>query len=156
MAGYLWAWYAAGGFAAVAGWLARRDVSAFEAGATPMYTEAKGLLCEQSLNAAETFLVDQIRERRGEFAVGVVGGPFYGLLDRLTGVCPAGTKLYPAALYHAFAEAGWLDYGRVGAVGVNLKRIFVHPSRRAERKTDLRLAVEAITAPVLSLVKKPA
>ncbi len=149
----LWAWYNAGGFAAVAGWLYRRDVAAFAAGATPPHTEAKSLLCEQSLNGAEAFLVDQIASRRGDFAAGVVGGPFYSLLDRLAGSAPAGTKLYPAALFHAFAEAGWSDLGRVRSVELNYKRVFCAPERRAEPRSDLRRACEVAPAPIMSLVK---
>jgi hypothetical protein len=37
----LWAWYRAGGFAACTGWLARRDVTAFNPSAAPAMTEFK-------------------------------------------------------------------------------------------------------------------
>ena len=139
----LWAWYHAGGLATVAGWLKARDVATFQPGAEPLFTEAKGVLCEQSMSGAESCLVELIRERRGEFAAGVIGGPFHSLLDRIGGVVPSGIKLVPNALYHALDEAGWKDYGRVmSADFTSKKRLFAAPELRDKSKSELRRMVE--------------
>lgn len=155
----LWAWYAAGGFAAVAGWLAARDVSAWNPAAAPAHTPAFDLLCEQSLSSAESYLLESIRVSP-EFASGVIGGPFHGLLDRLGGSAPAGIKLVPAAFLHALTEAGWKDCGRVRSADLQqLKRVFCRPDLAHLAKSDLRRMCEDRPAPILTLVagkEKPA
>jgi hypothetical protein len=72
----IWEWYRAGGFAAIAKWLMDRDVSAFNPSAAPMMTEFKLNLVEQGMSTAESYLVEMMRERLGEFNKGVVGAPF--------------------------------------------------------------------------------
>jgi hypothetical protein len=140
-AGKLWRWYQSGGFAAIAGWLARRDVSAFNPAAAPPVTEFKENLCEQSMSAGESFIVDQLRARAGEFARGVIGSPFHALCDRLTG--PAGFKVFQSQLLHGLREAGWIDCGRVAAAEFKTKKhVYAAPEMATLSKSELRRAVE--------------
>lgn len=152
----LWAWYLSVGFDAVSAWLQARDVSAFNPGARPAMTEAKSLMIEQGMSGAESYLVDEILARRGEFARGVIGGPFHRLLDRLQGGTPGAIKLVPAALYHALKEAGWRDCGRLGSrEHPNKKHIYCAPELADIPKSELRRMVEdaPATAPILVAVK---
>ena len=89
----MWAWYKAGGFAAVGAWLQARDVSAFNPGAAPMMTEFKLNLVEHGLSIAESYLVEAMRLKVGEFSKGVIGSPFHAVCDRLAGTAPAGVKV---------------------------------------------------------------
>lgn len=148
----LWAWYKAGGFEAVAVWLYRRDISAFNPAAAPPVTEFKLNLCEHSMSAGESALVEQLRGRVGEFARGAIGSPFHALCDRLSG--PIGFKVYQTQLLHALREAGWIDRGRVGARDMSLKHVFCAPELAGTSKSDLRRMVELPPAPVaLAAVK---
>ena len=149
----LWAWYESGGFAAVAAWLAARDVSAFNPGAAPMLTEAKAIMVEAGLSGAESFLVEMMRNRIGEFARGVVGAPWHALCDRIQGQAPTGTKLVQGALLHAFKEAGWIDMGRLASRAHGTKKhIFAAPDMQHLSRTELREMIEA-PAPAMRLVK---
>ena len=109
----LWQWYDRGGRDAIAGWLRARDVSRFLPGAAPAMTEAKAIMLQAALSPVEAILVEMMQERRGEFSLGAVQGPWQQLCDRLTGYMPAGSKVSVYALFSAFREAGWLDLGRV-------------------------------------------
>ena len=109
----IWAWYGSGGRAIVAGYLHARDVSSFAPGGTPPMTEAKAIMLAAGLSAVESALVEMMRQRRGEFALGAVQGPWQALVDRLQAIMPAGTKCSVHALFHALREAGWIDLGRV-------------------------------------------
>jgi len=147
----MWDWYHAGGFAAVAGFLARRDVSKFNPAAAPFVTDFKLNLCEQSMSAGESFLVDELRARRGEFARGIIGSPFHALCDRLTG--PAGFKVFQSQLLHALKEAGWIDCGRVASAEFpSKKHVFAAPEQATLSKSELRRAVEG-GPPALTMVK---
>ena len=151
-----WAWLKSTGFDAVAAWLQARDVSAFNPGARPPMTEAKALMIEQGLSGAEAYLLEQISERRGDFASGAVAGPWHGIIDRLQGLAPTGVKLYPAALFHAFKEAGWIDAGRVCSREFSTKRHCFHaPDLAGVSASDLRRMVEVAPAksPALVAVK---
>lgn len=143
----LWNWYQnRGGFAAVAAYLYARDVSAFNPGATPPMTEAKMIMVEQGRSMGESYLVDIISRRLGEFAPGVVAAPFYQLCDRLQGQAAPGVKLVPAALMHALKEAGWIDCGRLKSRTYDTKKhIFCAPELRDTPKSDLRNMAEKIT-----------
>lgn len=148
----LWAWYRAGGFAAVGAWFAARDVSAFNPSAAPAMTEFKYNLIEQGMSTAESYLVDLMRGRLGEFSRGVIASPFHALCDRLTGNAPAGTKIPQAALLHALKEAGWIDCGRLTCVEYpSKKHIYCAPDIMAS-KSELRRMVED-NAPALRMVK---
>jgi hypothetical protein len=141
----LWSWYQAGGFAAVAAWLARRSLAAFNPAAAPGETEFKQNLIEHGMSMAESFLVEMMRARQGEFAAGVIGSPFHPICDRLAGMAPSGVKVPQPALLHALKEAGWLDCGRLAAVGLTTKKhIFAAPDVAARyNKSELRRMIEA-------------
>ena len=153
----LWAWLRSGGKAAVAAWLHARDVSAFNPGATPMMTEAKAIMIESGMSGAESFLVELMRNRAGEFSAGVLGGPWQGVCDRLTGLAPPGMKIPVAALLHAFREAGWVDMGLLKSRAHSTKKhVFCAPDMVNHGKSALRDLVQgpAIkTEPPMRLVK---
>jgi hypothetical protein len=148
----LWAWYRSGGFAAVTGWLARRDVSAFNPAAAPAMTEFKLNLIEHGMSMAESYLVEMLRDRQGDFAPGVIGSPFHTLCDRLTGAAPGGVKVPQQALLHALKEAGWQDMGRLGAAGMPTKKhIFCAPDMLHLNKSEMRRMVEAPPPPPVAV-----
>jgi len=139
----LWAWYDQGGRDAVAGWLAARDVSAWNPAATPPMTEAKVALVGAGRSLAESWMIEHIEGLRGEFARGVVAGPWQGLCDRLQGVAPPGTKLFAGTVLHALAEAGWIDLGLCHSrANLTKRHVFTAPDW-AGSKSAARDAVEA-------------
>ena len=97
------------------------------------------------MSMAESYLVELLTGRHGEFASGVVGSPFHAVCDRLAGAAPAGVKIPQAALLHALKEAGWVDCGRLAAVGLGTKKhIFAAPDVASRySKSELRRMVEA-------------
>ena len=148
----MWAWYKAGGFAAIAAWLLARDVSAFNPGAAPASTEFKMNLVEHGMSIAESYLVDLMRLKIGEFSRGVIGSPFHAVCDRLAGSAPSGVKVPQTALLHAFKEAGWVDCGRLKSRDYDTKKhIFCAPDMVDRPKSELRRMVE--DAPPASLVR---
>ena len=148
----MWAWYKAGGFAAIAAWLLARDVSAFNPGAAPASTEFKMNLVEHGMSIAESYLVDLMRLKIGEFSRGVIGSPFHAVCDRLAGSAPSGVKVPQTALLHAFKEAGWVDLGRVASSDYpSKKHLFCAPELATGNKSALRRLVE--DAPPASLVR---
>jgi hypothetical protein len=150
----MWAWLESGGKSAVAAWLHARDVSAFAPGATPMLTEAKAIMVEAGMSGAESFLVDLMRNRLGEFSKGVVGAPWHALCDRLQGASPTGTRIVQPALLHALKEAGWIDMGRIASRDyLSKKHIFVAPDMVGTPKSDLRRMVELSPPTLVRLVK---
>jgi hypothetical protein len=151
----MWRWYEKeGGYQAIARWLADRDVSAFNPAAAPPVTDWKVTMVEQGMSIAESFLVDMIRERRGEFARGVIGAPFYALCDRLLGHAPTGVKLHHAQLLHAFKEAKWVDLGRVASVRhTTKKQMFAAPDMaKKHTKSTLRDMIEEPPVTTLKVV----
>ena len=148
----MWAWYKAGGFAAIGAWLTARDVSAFNPGAAPMMTEFKLNLVEHGLSIAESYLVEAMRLKVGEFSKGVIGSPFHAVCDRLSGSAPAGVKVPQQALLHAFKEAGWVDLGRVASSDYpSKKHLYCAPDMAGGNKSNLRRLVE--DAPPAGLVR---
>lgn len=143
----LWNWYQnCGGFAAVAAYLHARDVSAFNPGATPPMTEAKMIMVEQGRSIGESYLVDIITRRLGDFGEGVVAAPFYQLCDRLQGQAAPGVKLVPAALMHALKEAGWIDCGRLASREHSTKKhVFCAPELAGLSKSELRRLGEKVS-----------
>ena len=141
----LWNWYQhRAGFEAVAHYLHTRDVSAWNPSAPPPMTEAKLIMVEHGMSTAESFLVDQMTRRVGEFSRGVIGAPFHAVCDRLQGLAPAGVKIVQAALLHALKEAGWVDMGRIASRQHGTKKhIFCAPNMVDTSKSDLRALVEA-------------
>jgi hypothetical protein len=150
----IWEWYRAGGFAAIASWFMARDVSRFNPSAPPMMTEFKQNLVEHGMSMAESYLVDMLRERKGEFNRGVIGSPFHSLCDRLAGSAPSGVKVPQAALLHALKEAGWIDKGRLKSRDYDTKKhIFCAPALSEVSKSELRRLVEENPPPKMVLVK---
>lgn len=148
----LWAWLESGGFAACAAWLQARDVSAYNPGAAPPWTESKEALVGAGRSLAESWLVDLIERDKGEFAAGVVGGPWGALCDRLQATAPASTKIFPQALLQALAEAGWVDLGMCHSKNNQTKKhIWIRPGWYGT-KAEARDAIERPSTP-LSLVK---
>jgi hypothetical protein len=139
----LWTWYRHGGFETIARWLADRDVSAFNPSAPPMWTEFKENLIEHGMSIAESFIVEQIRAKVGEFKRGIIATPFYGICDRLAATAPAGVKVPQSALLHALKEAGWIDRGKVASAEHPSRRhVYVAPELAKERKSTLRNMLE--------------
>ncbi len=137
----LWSWFNRGGFDAVARWLWDRDVSAFQPKAAPVETDWKRSLVENSMSSAESWLVDEVRAGRGDFASGAVAAPFHALLDRLQGQAPQALKLTPHALLHALKEAGWTDRGRLASADLpSKKQIFARADLVASKSELRRLA----------------
>ena len=150
----IWSWLESGGKSAVAAWLHQRDVSAFAPGATPMMTEAKAIMVEAGMSGAESFLVDLMRSRIGEFSKGVVGAPWHALCDRLQGTAQGSVKVVQPALLHAFKEAGWVDMGRLKSRRYdNKKHIFAAPEMADMSRSELRDMVEAPPPLSVRLVK---
>jgi hypothetical protein len=150
----IWAWLESGGKSAVAAWLHQRDVSAFAPGATPMMTEAKAIMVEAGMSGAESFLVDLMRSRIGEFSRGVVGAPWHALCDRLQGTAQGSVKVVQPALLHAFKEAGWVDMGRLKSRRFdNKKHIFCAPEMAGVSRSELRDMVEDPPPVSVRLVK---
>ena len=151
----LWNWYKRGGFEAIAGWLHARDVTAFNPAAAPAWTEFKSNLVEHGMSMAESYLVDMLHERKGEFAKGVVGSPFHALCDRLAGNAPSGVKIPQAALLHALKESGWVDMGRVASGELpSKKHLFAAPEMATQHsKSELRRMVEEAPPARMALVK---
>ena len=151
----LWNWYKSGGFHSIAGWLHRRDVSAFNPAAAPMWTEFKANLIEHGMSMAESYLVDMMRGRKGEFARGVVGSPFHALCDRLVGSAPSGVKVPQAALLHALKEAGWVDMGRISSGDYTSKKhVFCAPDMVGKAsKSEMRRMIEETPPVRMALVK---
>ena len=150
----LWNWYHAGGFQTVAAWLDARDVSAFNPGAAPPMTEAKIIMIESAMSTAESFLVEMIRQRQGDFARGVIASPFYVICDRLQGMAPSGVKVVSAALMHALRDAGWVDCGRLHSREFPTKKhVYAHPQFTTLARSELRRMAEG-AEPALSIVGK--
>jgi len=145
----IWEWYLAGGFEQIAASLWDRDVSHFNPGATPSMTEFKLNLIEHGRSMAESFIVEMLKNRMGEFSRGVIGSPFHLVCDKLSSLAPSGTKVPQAALLHALKEAGWIDMGRIASNDYsNKKHIFVAPELKEKyKKSDLRRMIEVPPEP---------
>ena len=119
------------------------------AAATPAMTEFKANLVEHGMSMAESYLVEMLKNRTGEFTKGVIGSPFHSLCDRLAGAAPSGVKVPQAALLQALKEAGWVDCGRLASADFKSKKhIYASPELASVlSKSELRRAVEDITPP---------
>lgn len=150
----IWRWYKSGGFQAIGDWLMKRDVSAFNPAATPPMTEFKRNMIEDGMSGVESYLVDTISNRIGEFAKGVIGAPFHSLCDRISLQSPNNAKIYLSALMHALQEAGWVDLGRVHSrEHPSPRRIFAAPDIAAiKQKTEIRRLLEDVPTPLLKAV----
>ena len=105
------------------------------------------------MSMAESYLVEMLRNRVGEFTKGVIGSPFHSLCDRLAGSAPSGVKVPQSALLHALKEAGWIDCGRLASRDYNTKKhIYASPELAGVlSKSELRRAVE--DTPIPQIVK---
>jgi hypothetical protein len=151
----LWTWYKAGGLDAIAGWLHRRDVSAWNPNAAPLHTEWRESLVANSLSQAESYLVEMLENRSGPFASGVVASPFHSVCDAVRASVPVLATFPKAALLHALDEAGWIDRGMCESrTRRTKKQIYCHPALADKSKSDLRdLVADGPASPGLSLVK---
>jgi hypothetical protein len=150
----IWDWYRASGFVAIAKWLTLRDVSKFNPSAPPMWTEFKANLVEHGMSMAESFLVEMLKNKTGEFSRGVIGSPFHSLCDRLAGQAPSGVKVPQAALLHALKEAGWIDCGRIKSREFDTKKhVFACPDMADLGKSELRRLIEENPPPRMVVVK---
>ena len=142
----MWDWYVTGGFDSVVAWLYRRDVSMFNPSAPPAETEYKRSLIENGMSGAESYLVDLIKDERGEFSTGIIGGNLAVVCDRLAGTAPSNIKIVKSALLHALEEAGWMDMGRLGSSQhPNKKQIYCSPTMQGKHsKSDLRNMIEEL------------
>jgi hypothetical protein len=159
----IWSWFARGGVAACAAWLAARDVSAFNPSAAPPMTEFKLTLIEQGMSANESYLVDMIRERRGVFAQGVIASPFHAICDTLSLNAPGTYKVSQGALLHALLECSWFDCGRLSSREyTSKKQVYCAPDMVNLKKSELRAMAEGLIVragtPLASVtpIKKPA
>jgi hypothetical protein len=142
----MWRWFESGGFEAIAAWLYRRDVSAFNPAAAPPVTEYKLSLISNGQSPAESILCDMIRGREGPFESGAITAPFHVLCADLTlraGLAP-GQRIPAAALHHALLECQWLDCGRVTSAEYSTRRhVYCAPELARATKSELRRLVEA-------------
>jgi hypothetical protein len=139
----MWTWYRNGGFETIARWLADRDVSKFNPAAPPMWTEFKENLIENGMSIAESYIVDQIRAKAGEFRRGIIATPFFKICESLNNGAPSGVKIPQAALLHALKEAGWIDRGKVASAEHPGKRhIYIAPELMKHSKSALRNMLE--------------
>jgi len=143
----LWAWYKAGGFAAIARFLHDRDVSKFNPAASPSSTDFKVNMTENGMSLAESYLVGMMRARSGPFASGISGGPFHVLLDQAAqvGNVPPTVRFTMLSLMHAFKEAGWRDRGRIMSRELTTKKhVFTSPDLGHLSNSDARRMAEEI------------
>jgi hypothetical protein len=148
----IWNWYERGGSKAVAGWLAARDVSAFNFGATPPMTDAKRSLLDLSLSPAEAYLAEMIRLREGPFSRGAVASPWGDVLAECGGMTAKATREMRETLIQALTVAGWVDMGRcMSRSHPSPKTIWCAPEHAKRTSSELRNMVE--DGPDLSVVK---
>lgn len=107
----LWRYFRAGGLQAGAAYLRQRDVSAFNPGATPPWTEAKSIMVSQARSLSESWLIERIQRRSEEFRAPVVCGPWSRLVERLQEQAPPQVRITIQSLTLSLAEAGWRDFG---------------------------------------------
>jgi hypothetical protein len=154
----MWRWFESGGYEAIAAWLYRRDVSAFNPAATPLVTEYKLSLIANGQSPAESVLCQMIRDREGPFESGVISAPFHVLCADLTlraGLAP-GQRIPAPALHHALLECRWLDCGRVASAELPSRRhVYCAPELIHASKSELRRLVELpVGSPLADALKK--
>ena len=102
------------------------------------------MMTEAGLSPVESYLVELMRDRQGEFASGVVSAPWQELCGRLSAMAPQGARVPVQALFHAFAEAGWLDCGLCHSREYATKRhLYCAPELAELGKAELRRMSEA-------------
>ncbi len=151
----LWTWFKDGGFDACAAWLHARDVRAFNPGATPPWTDFKANLVENGMSIAESYLVQLITDRQGEFGRGIIASPLHAMCERIAAASTMNVKIPQPALLHALKEAGWRDLGRLASSEYPTKKqVFAAPDvARGKSKSELRRMVETGEGVGLRVVK---
>jgi hypothetical protein len=87
--------------------------------------------------------VELIRGRTGEFSAGVVSAPWQELCGRLSALAPAGARVPVPVLFHALAEAGWIDCGLCHSREHATKRhVYCAPEMAEKGKAELRRLAE--------------
>ena len=86
------------------------------------------------------YLADQISNKKGEFAKGVVMSPWGELCDRLQDDAPSNIgKITPSLLMQVLKKLNWRDVGMINSRDFNSKkRAFRSPELVGLRKSDLR------------------
>jgi 5-methylcytosine-specific restriction endonuclease McrA len=86
------------------------------------------------------YLIDQISNRKGEFAKGVVMSPWGAVCDRLQEAAPKNMgKITPTLLMKVLKKLDWRDLGRINSRDFNSKkRTFRAPELIGMSKSDLR------------------
>lgn len=116
---------------------------------TPKIKNINRINIDNSMNENLDYLVDMLRERRGEFAKGIIASPFHKLLDRLNSQFPEETNISHSALIYALKEAKWIDRGRIASRDYpSQKHIYIAPDDEAIKsmtKSGLRRSVEPHT-----------
>jgi hypothetical protein len=147
----LWGWFNAGGLEAGALYMRRRDVTKFQPGATPPWTEAKNIMVSTGRSAAESWIVERIEKRMDEFRLGVLSGPWQSVVDRLQNQAPEHIRVTNQALQHALAEAGWTDLGLCASrTNPGKRHIWASPEYRGS-KSEARDATETHIAAMPSM-----
>ncbi|MEN9814015.1 MAG: hypothetical protein RL479_2701 [Verrucomicrobiota bacterium] len=97
--------------------------------------------------------MEMLEQRRGEFARGVISGPWSGVCDRLQGQAPVGSRIFPQTILQCLSEAGWSDLGMCHSRSNPVKKhLFVAPDFVGS-KSAARDALEAGSGGPLSRVK---
>lgn len=86
------------------------------------------------------FLTDQISNRKGEFAKGVVMSPWWQVCERLQDAAPKGMgKITPRLLMQVLVRLNWKDLGRIGSREYESKKhVFKSPDLIGFSKSDIR------------------
>jgi len=90
------------------------------------------------------YLADQISNRKGEFAKGVIGSPFHLLCDRLAELAPSNVKVSQVVLLKILKKLGWVDCGRLASADYKSKKhIYAAPELvDTLSKSELRRMLE--------------
>lgn len=144
----LWRYFRAGGLQAGAAYLRQRDVSAFNPGATPPWTEAKSIMVSQARSLSESWLIERIQRRSEEFRAPVVCGPWSRLVERLQEQAPPQVRVSIQSLTLALAEAGWKDFGMCKSrAHQSAAHCFASPEFHGTKSEARDAAMAASTAP---------
>ena len=144
----LWRYFRAGGLQAGAAYLRQRDVSSFNPGATPPWTEAKSIMVSQARSLSESWLIERIQRRSEEFRAPVVCGPWSRLVERLQEQAPPQVRVSIQSLTLALAEAGWKDFGMCKSrAHQSAAHCFVSPEFHGTKSEARDAAMAASTTP---------
>ena len=144
----LWRYFRAGGLQAGAAYLRARDVSVFNPGATPPWTDAKTIMVAQARSLSETWLIERIQRRAEEFRAPVVCGPWGRLVERLQEQAPPQVRVSIQSLTLALSEAGWRDFGMCKSrLHQSAAHCFASPEFHGTKSEARDAAMSASTTP---------